>query len=547
MGLNNVRNHQHADPKGAETEDALTVVETREMLNSQAMRTLALVVIFTLASAFTAAVGIYFQIRYGWQAARTPLTVCIVVSAVMIYQLVMRRVVQRHQREVRAIPAMVLYTSACVEITAMSVLIVFIHGFASNPIFALSAPPLAGYFLFIILSTLYLDTRLSLFTGGLASIQYLAIVVYAFQTMGSDAQTDAIFFTPVLYIAKAMILMLGALGAAFVARELMRRQRASMVALEERNREQHANAMKSRFLADMSHEIRTPLNSVIGYAQLLEADPEITDGQRKSVEAIRVGGRHLMAVVNDVLDLSKIEAGREAIVRSRFDLGNMLQELTLVFAVQCAEKNLTWIFEMEAEDCEIFGDEVRLRQVLTNILGNAVKFTDAGHVALRVMPVGGTAVRFEVEDTGPGIPRDRHDEIFDPFAQESGDQSRAGTGLGLAIAQRFVQLMGGRIEIESTPGKGSRFAFSLPLVASSKDLAKGESASPVKPGDLPEDLRRSLRHAAQGHNITDLRRHITELETLGEAERIFAAELRELCGTYDMKAVLTALEDSPDA
>lgn len=671
--------------------DAFGQAVAVEMLESQALRTLVLGIIFIIAALFIAIVGVNFYIRYGASAALTPLTVLIAVSGVGLYEFGMRRAIRRHIRQSRPVPVWVWYANACVEITAFSAILVFIHGAMSNPIYALSTPPLVGYFLYIILSTLYLDTRLCLFTGSLAAAQYFSFVLYTFLTFGSDAATDPIFLTPGIYVAKTAVLVLGGFGAAFVARELSRRQRASLNALEERNREQHANTMKSQFLADMSHEIRTPLNAVIGYAQLLETDHAITPAQRKAVEAIRVGGRHLLAVVNDVLDISKIEAGGETLTPSRFNVTALLQELTLIFAARCAEKRLSWVFDMTAQPGDVAADEAKLRQALTNILGNAVKFTESGHVALRVTAGDDDVFHFEIEDTGPGIPEDQQADIFDPFAQDMQGRLNGGTGLGLAIAQRYIGLMGGEISVQSTPGNGACFRFSIALPpATPENLSAGHGTAPkparLAPGQtvralvaddiatnreiltrmleqagatvhvaetgaaaidivrntpidiayldirmpdmsgtevarhltemnipdlkivavsasaliheqaeymsagfnefldkpvqmpnlyasmtrllgvnlvddmtgdpeagisiaaaapvLPKDLRQSLRDAAQRQNITDLKRHISEMETIGESERIFAAKLRELCGTYDMNAVLTALDET---
>lgn len=670
--------------------DAFDQAVAVEMLESQALRTLVLGVIFTVATVFIAIVAGNFYIRYGWDAATTPVTVLIAIVGLSLYEFGMRRAIRRHIRLGRPVPGWVWYANACVEITAISAIMIFIHGAMSNPIYALSTPPLVGYFLFIILSTLYLDTRLCLFTGGLAAAQYFSVVLYTFTQFGSDAAADATFLTPGIYLAKTSILLLAGFGAAFVARELSRRQLASFNALEERNREQHANTMKSQFLADMSHEIRTPLNAVIGYAQLLETDSGITPAQRKAVEAIRVGGRHLLAVVNDVLDISKIEAGGETITPSRFNLTALLQEMTLIFAARCAEKHLSWIYDMTAQAGYIAADEPKLRQVLTNILGNAVKFTESGHVALRVSAGDGDIIHFEIEDTGPGIPEDQQEEIFDPFAQDMQGRLNGGTGLGLAISQRYVGLMGGNITVQSTPGDGASFRFSLSLPAATTEplstarvpvpkpprLAQGQVVRalvaddiatnrdilgrmleqvgaevhtadtgagaldiikktpidiayldirmPGMPGTdvarrladmklpdikivavsasvlvseqaefmsagfhdfldkpvqmenlhtslirllgvkfeddprardemtdtgpapdpvLPEDLRRAIGDAARRQNITDLKRHISEMETIGVTERIFAAKLRELCGTYDMNAVLKALDE----
>lgn len=656
-----------------------------EMLESQSLRTLALGSLLACASVFIAFVAADFYLNYGMTAAWVPMTVLPVVVVVAIYEFAMRYAIRRHIARGSSVPIWVWYANACVEISAMTALIVFIHGGVSNPIYALSTPPLAGYFLFIVLSTLYLDFRLSLFTGSLAAIQYLAVVIYTFSIAGVESSTDTIFLTPGPYHAKAMILFMAGAGAAFVAREVRRRQHISLRAFEERDREHRANTLKSQFLADMSHEIRTPLNAVIGYAQLLETDDAITPSQRKSVEAIRIGGRHLLSVVNDVLDISKIEAGSEIVTESRFDLRAVLQELTLIFAARCAEKRISWIFDMKSEPGEVSADETKLRQVLTNILGNAVKFTQTGHVALRVTAGDNDLYSFEIEDTGPGIAQERLREIFDPFAQDMPGQLNGGTGLGLAIAQRYVGLMGGEITVRSNPGDGACFRFRvyLPRAGARKPLPEAPSAARgrrLAPGQvvhalvaddvaanreilstmleragvsvhatadgaealavlkethidiayldirmprmtglevarhvagadlgtaklvavsasalthqreeyiaagfddfldkpvqmahvfasmarlldvsfeqnsrtdkpvpeslsvLPHDLLRSLTDAAQRHNITDLRRLIGEVETLGDAERIFATELRSLCGTYDMKAVLSALD-----
>ena len=661
-----------------------------EMLESQALRTLVLCIIFASASVVVVIIGVHFYFRYGWSAASTPATVFAMAFGIAVYEYAMLRAIRRHIRLGALLPTWVWYANACVEITVMSATMVFVHGSMSHPVFALSTPPLVGYFFFIILSTLYLDVRLSVFTGCLASIQYLIIVVLTFYQYGSDAAADAIFFTPGMYLAKAIILLFCGLSAALVARELSRRQLVSMRAVEDRNREHHANTMKSQFLADMSHEIRTPLNAVIGYAQLLETDGSITANQRKAVEAIRVGGRHLLSVVNDVLDISKIEAGGEAVVVTRFSLTSLLQEMTLIFAARCAEKRLSWIFDMKSDVGEVAGDEAKLRQVLTNILGNAVKFTQNGSVTLRVLEDGDGVYRFEVEDTGPGIPETQHAEIFDAFAQEIHGRLEGGTGLGLAISQRYVRLMGGEISVISEVGEGALFRFSLPLsmgeaartaiaesagpsayrlaagqsvralvtddIAENRNVlvgmleAAGVSVETAKSGAdalkaiesnpmdivfldirmpglsgievarrlsdaqredlklvavsasvleheqaeyraagfngilekpvqmaslfecisdllpvsfdvdnpamrneivavdtlrpvLPVDLHRSLVDAARRHNITDLKQHISAVASLGDAEDAFAAELRDLCGTYDMNAVLAVLKE----
>jgi signal transduction histidine kinase/DNA-binding NarL/FixJ family response regulator len=655
-----------------------------EMLESQALRTRALGLVFGAATLFLSVLGIWFYGRYGIAKASAPLTALAVVAAIAVFEIGMLRMIRRKIRRGAPVPVWRWYANACVEITAMSVVILLVQGVLSNPVYALATPPLLAYFLFIILSTLYLDLKLSLFTGGLAAAEYLGIVLYTFDAYGPDAAQDPVFMTPGLYVGKTAILLLAGLSAGFVAREFSRRQRLSLAAVEERNREHRANALKSQFLADMSHEIRTPLNAVIGHAQLLQTDPDITADQRRAIEAIRVGGRHLLAVINDVLDLSKIEAGGEALTVTHFDLSALLRDLTLVFAARTAEKRLTWIFDMPPGTGNVLGDEGKLRQVLTNLLGNAVKFTAEGHVALHVTSPSGGIYVFEVEDTGPGIAADRQAEIFDPFAQDVQGRIQGGTGLGLAIARRYVAMMGGELSMTSALGQGSRFRFTLSLPTAGTDtitppaahlprsLAAGQTVRAAVVDDLAENreilsrmlmrlgasvqegvsgdeavalatggaidilfldirmpgmdgieamrrakangvgglkivavsasalaherdsylsagfdeflskpvqltvlqdclvrllgvafdtapqaippvaapapavpgaLHRSLRDAASRHNITDLKRHLTALEALGDEERALAARLRGHCATYDMQAIGRLLED----
>jgi adenylate cyclase len=228
------------------------------MLESQVLRTLALGVTFAVAAIFVVCVTAIYFFRYGLAAVQVPMIVIPVVLGVAIYEFGMRYVIKRHVRRESSVPAWVWYANACIEITAMSTLMVIVQDVISNPIYALSTPPLVGYFLFIVLSTLYLDFRLSLFTGSLAAIQYLAFSLFTFSTFGSDTARDIVFLTPGLYVAKALIVFMAGAGAAFVARELLRRQLASLRAIEERDREQHANTMKPQFLADMSMSATKP-------------------------------------------------------------------------------------------------------------------------------------------------------------------------------------------------------------------------------------------------------------------------------------------------
>jgi signal transduction histidine kinase/CheY-like chemotaxis protein len=226
-----------------------------------------------------------------------------------------------------------------------------------------------------------------------------------------------------------------------------------------------ANEAKSEFLANMSHEIRTPMNSILGYSQILERDAGLSPFQRDALATISSSCDHLLHLINDILDLSKIDAGRMEVANSDFDLAALAYEVAAFFQNGCEEKLIglrTVGLEEHAGLC-VRGDEGKLRQVLINLLGNAVKFTAVGCVTLRITKAGKKRWRFEVEDTGPGIAPDLLRRIFDPFQQGPEAKGKGGTGLGLAIAHRQVKIMGGALQVRSTLGRGSVFAFDIEL------------------------------------------------------------------------------------
>src|SRR5829696_1171480 len=232
---------------------------------------------------------------------------------------------------------------------------------------------------------------------------------------------------------------------------------------------QQANRAKSVFLANMSHEIRTPMNAILGFSQLMLRDQDLTPQQCQYLGTINRSGEHLLALINDVLEMSKIEAGRTTLNTSTFDLSVLLKDLEMMFRVRTNEKKLSFSVEMIGEVPRyIVSDINKLRQVFINVIGNAVKFTDEGGVGLRVRAdrggAAGPSLRVEVEDTGPGISADELDKLFRHFEQtKTGQQTGTGTGLGLAISREFVRLMGGDITVSSQVGKGSVFVIHLPL------------------------------------------------------------------------------------
>ncbi|MEW6749704.1 MAG: ATP-binding protein [Candidatus Latescibacterota bacterium] len=227
-----------------------------------------------------------------------------------------------------------------------------------------------------------------------------------------------------------------------------------------------ANRAKSQFLANISHEIRTPMNAILGYAQILRHGRDLQERQRLAVETIQSSGEHLLGLINEVLDLSKIEAGRMELQPTDFDLSRLLDGLARMFAFRCREKGLGWrLAAPPALPQRVRGDEGKLRQVLINLLGNAVKFTQAGEVCLRVERGEDDVYALAVADTGVGITRQDVEALYRPFEPGSAGRQHGGTGLGLSIARRQLELMGAELQVESAPGQGSCFSFAVRLPA----------------------------------------------------------------------------------
>lgn len=240
-----------------------------------------------------------------------------------------------------------------------------------------------------------------------------------------------------------------------------------------------ANQAKSAFLASMSHELRTPLNAILGYAQILGRDKSLSERRARGLDTIYQSGSHLLALINDVLDLSKIESGKLELYPSTFDLQAFLRGIADIIRIKAEQKSL--VFQIDASTtlpAAVLADEKRLRQVLLNLLGNAVKFTDRGEVCLRVHELSRSEtdarLEFEVSDTGIGIHADQLEAIFQPFEQVGEVQRRfGGTGLGLTISRQLVRMMNGDLRVESQPGGGScfRLVLTLPLEAAPAELS----------------------------------------------------------------------------
>jgi PAS domain S-box-containing protein len=258
------------------------------------------------------------------------------------------------------------------------------------------------------------------------------------------------------------------LGTRASNRDTTDRKQQTLELAKARDSAQAANRAKSVFLANMSHELRTPMNAILGFAQLMQQDAGLSQEHRAQVETIGRSGQHLLTLINDVLEISKIEAGKVTLEPRAMDLGELLETIEQMNRLRAERKGLSLALIIAPEVPHyVRGDDKKLRQVLVNLLSNAIKFTHQGGIEVRVGPEPGTRrIRFEVADTGCGIAPEEQQRIFEAFYQTP-DASRRGegTGLGLTISREYAQLMGGRLEVESTVGKGSLFRFAIPLDA----------------------------------------------------------------------------------
>ncbi len=295
--------------------------------------------------------------------------------------------------------------------------------------------------------------------------------------------------------------------AAALSREVAVRQAAEHSA-------DSANRAKSEFLANMSHEIRTPMNAILGYSQILSRDDSLPPFHRDAVATIISSGNHLLHLIDEILDLSKIDAGRMEVTPSDFDPTALVREMAAMFQQPCEEKHLGLRIELPEPSLPplLHGDEGKLRQILINLLGNAVKFTPGGRVTLRVTPAGPDKWRFSVEDTGIGIDGKILAGIFEPFQQGPTSKSAGGAGLGLAIARRQAELMEGNLTVTSEPGKGSVFTATVRLAPATGTRLEPAGHSPGR-----------VRHLAAG---TSLR--VLVVDDIAENRGVLSAMLSQI-------------------
>ncbi|MCP4402913.1 MAG: PAS domain S-box protein, partial [bacterium] len=357
-------------------------------------------------------------------------------------------------------------------------------------------------------------------------------------------------------------------GILVIASDMTARKMAEEQLHKAKQDAEAANRAKSVFLANMSHELRTPLHSIIGFARQLELDAALTDAQHHDVGIIHRNGEHLLTLLNSVLDFTKIEADMLELQPSQFDLRGVLDPLAEMSRLTAEQKGLTFVCDAPVDLPHIvYGDRKRLRQILRNLLGNAIRFTEQGTVTLKILecsvqsadsknPKSEIAnLKFEISDTGIGIAAEHLETLFEPFQQADPHQLQEGSqGLGLAISQRFVQMMGSQLQVASTQGEGSTFWFAVELPVIDAPVMGGPSQVqthvPEHPSQkilttalaaLPADWLATLKQAAEYVDIQGLS-DITH--RINERDPMLAGTLVHLTEEFEYDEILRLIQES---
>lgn len=313
-----------------------------------------------------------------------------------------------------------------------------------------------------------------------------------------------------------------------------------------------ASHAKSQFLSSVSHELLTPLNGVLGYTQIMLRDPAISAEQQRHLAAIESCGGHLLTLINDVLDLSRIESGSLELNETSCDLGGLLQAVAEIGREHADAKLLDFTLDIAPSlPAEVVLDEVKLKQILVNLLSNAVKFTHRGGVTLRVWNSTDNELHLQVRDTGIGIEPERQRELFEPFRQ---GQDGGGAGVGLAISQRLCELMRGQLEVQSAPDQGSVFTLSLPCRTALPqpiqwhDTPAGDDRTARPPRQLvaalaPERLA-AMRAAIALGDLEAMRGELQQLQQGPEPLATLGCQLHQLLDNFDIEALRELLESA---
>jgi PAS domain S-box-containing protein len=262
-------------------------------------------------------------------------------------------------------------------------------------------------------------------------------------------------------------------------------EKTNIMLEEARKAAENANNAKTNFLANMSHEIRTPMNAILGFAYLFAKDEKLDNNQRNNIKNITRSGEHLLKIINEILDMSKIESGYSQLYEEKFDLNELLNDMEIMLSHQAKKLGLGFEIKKDLSGVRLIkGDEVKIRQILVNLIGNAIKFTNSGSVTIRanakIEAESYAEINISVEDTGIGIAEEDISMIFQPFYQKFDYRSNGGTGLGLPISKKFAEMMGGDLKVKSIEGKGSLFTLSLkvPILKNENDfLLAGKNCS----------------------------------------------------------------------
>lgn len=356
-------------------------------------------------------------------------------------------------------------------------------------------------------------------------------------------KTEVLKWALIIGGAAAGVMLLFIFWNARLSKEISKRKQTEKDLKQAKDTAEAANQAKSLFLASMSHELRTPLNAILGFSKILGQEKNVTPDQQEMSAIIRRSGKHLLSMLNDILDLSKIEAERIELQEQAFDFVTMVKEVSVMIQSRAKEKGLSVAIEAESTSLPyVKADLGKLRQILINLLSNAVKFTDEGGVTIRcdIEPIPEEPKRcnmmIQIEDTGPGIIPTRQAQIFEPFVQDIDESMRKGTGLGLTISKKFAGFMGGTIELESEVGKGSLFRVRLPAeIAEAADVRTSVDDKPKVIGLAPRQKTWRILIA------DDKRENFLLLKTVLEEVGILVLEAEN-----GKEAVASFKKDSPD-